>query len=420
MTTTVKYYVSTQAGAPALTGQAGSLIALLDACLVDGFRLLSISSLTVASGVATLTCTTTHGYPLNSIILVAGATTSALNGEKRLTWVDSLTAKYDATGVPDQTATGTITAKLAPAGWGKPGAEANLGAYRGSAGNRHVLRVDDTGTMEARAVSAEWLTDIYTYGPISPVATQLSGGVYWRKSNTADGVARPWVLIADDRLMYLFASFSDTTGAAGYEGYVYGETSSLRADDAYHTLIVGRPATGSGVYAGSFPLLHSPRQDGHYWQRGISQFAGSARAGKSGIKINFNKLGSVSVSGYYNNITTGCIGSKDAMGCVYAAGDHEGYPAIPALVDGGFHVFSSPLLFDGEALAIRGMLAGCHQPLHDTNGNATPLSVITGVAGLAGRDLACIRVPCQGVAAPYHFIPDGLGIAAIDATGPWR
>ena len=48
--TTVKHFDSTMTGAPTLANVAGNLLAVLDACLVDGFGLKTVDSLVVASG----------------------------------------------------------------------------------------------------------------------------------------------------------------------------------------------------------------------------------------------------------------------------------------------------------------------------------------------------------------------------------
>ena len=60
--TDVKYFHSSQVGAPVMSqgGAAGLLIALLDACLVDGFGLKTVDSIVVASGVATANVSTGH------------------------------------------------------------------------------------------------------------------------------------------------------------------------------------------------------------------------------------------------------------------------------------------------------------------------------------------------------------------------
>ena len=49
----VYYFNEGLRGAPQLSGTSGALIAVLDACLITGFGTVSVTSLTVADGVAT-------------------------------------------------------------------------------------------------------------------------------------------------------------------------------------------------------------------------------------------------------------------------------------------------------------------------------------------------------------------------------
>ena len=128
--TSVKYFTSAMAGAPQLNTTAGCLIAMLDACLIDGFGLKTADSVVVASNIATLTVAAGVGFADHAVVLIAGATPAGLNGEKRILSKTTTTITFDATGISDQTASGTITAKLAPAGWQKQFSATNLAAYR--------------------------------------------------------------------------------------------------------------------------------------------------------------------------------------------------------------------------------------------------------------------------------------------------
>ena len=78
-TVKTKWFASTMAGAPALSGSVGAMISVLDACLKDGFNLLTLDSLVVASNVATGT-KTSHGYIVNQVVLISGASPAGLNG----------------------------------------------------------------------------------------------------------------------------------------------------------------------------------------------------------------------------------------------------------------------------------------------------------------------------------------------------
>ena len=123
MPNSVRFYDSTMSGAPALSGTAGALIGVLDGCLVDGFGSVTVNSLVVASNVATATVSAGHQFAMigntGPVIRIEGATPSGLNGDWRVTVTGATTFTFATTGISDQTATGMITAKRAPAGFEK-------------------------------------------------------------------------------------------------------------------------------------------------------------------------------------------------------------------------------------------------------------------------------------------------------------
>jgi hypothetical protein len=240
--TTVKHFHSAMTGAPTLSGTAGALLAVLDACLVDGFNLKTASSVVVASGIATVSISLGIGaFEDDTVALIAGATPSGLNGEKRIISVTSNTFTFDATGISDQTATGTITAKLAPAGFAKAFSGTNLAAYRSSdvTGTRFYLRVDDTGTTNARVVGYESMTDVNTGTMPFPSVEQLSGGYYWPKSNAANGTARAWMVIGDGRNFWLYVNAYPSNGALSGFTCGFGDFNSRKSSDAYASMLIG-------------------------------------------------------------------------------------------------------------------------------------------------------------------------------------
>jgi hypothetical protein len=242
--TTVKYYHSAMSGVATLNGTAGSLISVLDACLVTGFNLKTADSLVVAGGIATLTISAGIGaFEVDAVALVAGATPSGLNGEKRIISVTTNTITYAAPGISDQTATGTITAKLAPAGWEKVYSGTNLAAYRSAdlLSTRNLLRVDDTGTTNARVVGYETMTDVNTGTGRFPTSTQISGGQYWPKANDTSSTARGWTVIADNKTFYLHTNTHTTSANLGNAGCVvgFGDTAAFKSNDLYSCHLQG-------------------------------------------------------------------------------------------------------------------------------------------------------------------------------------
>jgi hypothetical protein len=217
--TSVKYFHSGLTGAPVLSGTAGSLVAVLDACLVNGFAVSAVASLVVASNIATATISGGHSAEVGSVVLVSGATPSGLNSEKKVLSVGAgnTTLTFDAPGISDQTASGTISLKLAGAGWSKEFTGTNLAAYKSNnvAGTGCRLRVDDTAGKTARVVGYETMTAISTGSGPFPTSTQRSGGSWWTKSTVADGSSRTWTLVADDRMFYLITGYHPTYPAGG-------------------------------------------------------------------------------------------------------------------------------------------------------------------------------------------------------------
>lgn len=170
MATGVTIYKSTDGSAPTLSGTAGDLVALLDACLVNGY------------------------------------------GSKPA------------------------------AGWTKPFTGTNAAAFLQGAGCGFYLDVNDNGpgaggAREARLRGYETMSAVATGTGLFPTAAQLAAGLFCRKSATADGTTRSWVIAADDRTLYLFIDSGDSLG---YTGFFFGDFYSVLAGDTHKCLIVGR------------------------------------------------------------------------------------------------------------------------------------------------------------------------------------
>lgn len=84
-----------------------ALIAVLDACLVTGFNIKTLTSLSVSGGVATGVVALGHGFTDQAVVLIAGATPGGLDGECRIT-VTSATQFTFPTTAPDGAATSTV------------------------------------------------------------------------------------------------------------------------------------------------------------------------------------------------------------------------------------------------------------------------------------------------------------------------
>lgn len=240
---TVFYYHSAMTNAPVLNGTAGSLIGVLDACLVNGFDMRAVDSISVSSGVATVSISAGHTYEVDAIVLIAGATPAGLNGNKRVLSVTANTFTFDATGVSDGAATGTINCRMAPVGWQKAFSGANVAVYRSQdvTGTRGFLRVDDTAAQNARVVGYENMTDVNTGVNPFPTNSQRSGGLWWPKANSTATTARAWMLIGDQRTFYLFVNTSTNGSTVMPDCFsmTFGDFNSTKSGDAFSCYITG-------------------------------------------------------------------------------------------------------------------------------------------------------------------------------------
>lgn len=241
MTIPVKNFNSSMVGAPTLNGTAGALLAVLDACLVNGFNLVTLDSLVVAGGVLTGS-KSGHNFAVDQVIVTAGAAQSQLNGEWRIVTATAGAFTAAATGIADVTGSGTITAKAAPAGWTKPFTGTNKAVYKPDAASITdcVLRVDDTGTTTARVVGYETMSDVDTGSGPYPTAEQIAGGGYWHKSISADSTARAWCIVADPFGFYIHVSNGSYLIA-----HYFGDYDSEHASDAYSSLLVSHYSTST-------------------------------------------------------------------------------------------------------------------------------------------------------------------------------
>lgn len=321
--TTTRIYRSTDTDAPVLTGQVGSLLNLLDKCLVDGY-----------------------------------------------------------------------TGKTA-AGWTRPYTGTNKTVYRNSVaagGTGMYLRVlDDASATGAernaicRIYSA--MSDVDTGNDETPSVAQATYGTVWRKSNTIDSTARAWVLIADERTMYL--SIDTGTSSIGDGFYGAGDFASEVAGDAYAAMVFGRttPSAGgsNGESVSTGPLQRSQwfltpgAGNANLWT--LRGYAGGAGAVRHGLAV---------------------LASSDVGSVIGSSGSQSMAASSP----GGGQVYWLPGLMAAEG-TLRGTMRGLYVPINSLAGVAAGTDYSSAVGRPAGSVLTVVRHFCtaNGSSAQYdgHF-----------------
>jgi hypothetical protein len=198
-------YSSSDPGGPGpLTGQTGSLITVLDACLVNGYPGKAaagwIKHFPNLSG--SVGCyTNISGSGMDLLVNDAGWQVSAVGREAIVVGWEALTALTSSAGV--------------------------------------VLPMSLTGSHGSG------------YGQF-PLPVQMGpwGHMVWRKSATADTTPRNWLMFADGMTMYLLTYTGDGGAYAGaYHMNIFGDIFSLKGSaDAYRCLINGQFNDNQGTW----------------------------------------------------------------------------------------------------------------------------------------------------------------------------
>lgn len=258
MATNTRFFASTDTGAPVLTGQVGSLISLLKACLVG------------TAGVA-------YG--------TGGSAKSAAG------WTNA----YENIG-------------------------ANKIAFRNSVaagGTGCYLRVADNGGMTGGAREASCrlyftMSDVDTGTDPTPTVAQYSDGLIARKSGTTDSTAREWFLAADERTLYL--SVKETTRSdtgSTWSTYCCFAAGDYASDDPAQTwacFIAGNRVSVTASLGNSqgysiANMSSNALNPGLYLMRSVSHTSGPVNAGILGRQI--SQAGGAENQGSLPNPNTG-------------------------------------------------------------------------------------------------------------------
>lgn len=331
LSTNKEFYYG-QTAVPQMAGTAGYMISILDAFLVNGFNSKNVSSISVTSNVATVTTSTAHGYEIGNIIVFSGANESIFNDEFEIISIPSTTTFTFSVTTALTSATGTITCKVAPLGWGKTFSGTNKAVYRSldPTSNQLYLRVDDTNTLYTAVTMYETMSNVDT-------GTGASTIKYWKKSTTANTTAMPWYAIGNKKVFYFFSDWH-VSYPLQPSVYGFGWFESFKSGDGYNTMLIG--------HDNSTPV--APYQDNDFSTFGSTQTEGLI------IARSYNQLGS-SISFY----KLPGIGNHTTMG-------FDSTFQLPNPVDNGIHLF--PVYIYETSNVLRGILSGVYTPNEYTNG----------------------------------------------------
>jgi hypothetical protein len=241
----VPYYThSSMVGAPQFSTAARSTPDVLAAVLVDGFNVQAPTGGTASGGVLTLNFGSSHGYEELCHITLSGASVAGANGVWRVTSVpagNQLTVAIP--GLPDGAVGGTMSTKVAPAGWTEPfTADATTRVFRQGGGNQRYLRIHDAAGSIKRARGFEEMTSINAGTNPFPTFAIVSGEGIGLFHNAGVSGTDGWWALASDRWVYLQAlrSAGEPFGLTHFGDVV----EAVKPADAYCTFIGTSPSTG--------------------------------------------------------------------------------------------------------------------------------------------------------------------------------
>jgi hypothetical protein len=340
MTTTVTVYRSSDASAPVLTGVAGSLLAVLDGCLVNGY-----GSQTAAGWTKPFSNSGNVGCYQNSAVSGTGFCINVNDNG--------------------------------------PGAG---------------------GGLEARVTGFKTMSALNTGTGQFPTSAQLAigiGALVIRKSTAASSTARNWTLIADNTVFYFFAETGDNTSPFTTYPFLFGDIFSYKTNDVNRCIMIGRNIENSNsttqdplsaLFAASTSFL-AQTMFGHYMAGNYTGVGGSIIVGKHIDHAKMGQFGAnVSTSG-----TTGISGNSNvAIGAANSSATGSfPYPNGP---DGGLYL--SPIWVHHNGW-VRGYLKGLWAPCHDRplNHNDT----FSGTNNMSGKSFVVQSIPAPLLSGPILF-----------------
>ncbi|MBY6102295.1 hypothetical protein [Marinobacter nauticus] len=398
---TVRWFTSDMVGAPQLTATPGSIIAILDACLINGFGTATPdgNKITVSGGVATVEFSGGNTFEKYAVIEIEGATPSELNDVWRITATTATTFSFDCPGIPDGTATGSITVKRATPGyWEKTFGDSLKTAYRSihPDSNGMFLRIDDslpvTDPFCVPIRGYQSMTDIDTgvgeFPKFSDRPADLSSNTHlWPRIYQDNQYSNPghWAVIADERFFYYLPFHYYRTGAGLHQ---FGDLSLGFGNDAFNTVTTAhyRKPNDPEDYTSSYELS-GPGYQGCY-------FAASQDGIESGVR--YYRRGSEDIKMPSGNFTA---------------------PTYPHPASGGYllhNVLGKSQ--DGSLMVYRGVVPGLYQIDLNLNGHFTEADRFVPIDPGLGLESPVLIVRAIGASSNWTT----CYYAAFDIGGPWR
>jgi hypothetical protein len=243
--------------------------------------------------------------------------------------------------------------------------------YQMPSGSRMSINIQDDaigtgGAKEARIFAFESGSAIDAGSGQFPLAGQgvagTGGYLIARKSTSADTTARVWQCFADSSTFYFFAQTGDQ--ASTYEAFMFGDIYSLKSNDLYRCIIIGRASENTTATETTDTLAAiNTAVAGHYMSRTYGGGGVSTAVGKHGDAV--------------KGSTTALNGTVQ-------------YPNGP---DGTMYI--SPVwVHENASSTVRGRLRGSYQICHAI-ANFSDGDTFNGSSTLVGKTFQILKSSCN-------------------------
>lgn len=255
--------------APVLNGTPGSLINLLDAVLVNGWNIGTITSIVVEDGIATCTFNSTNGEYFEddrSDVKISGMSEPGLNGVFKITDYGSNYVKWE-TSVSNNTYNDSGTIGIPALGWSKVFSGVNEAVYRtlNTNDNRYFYKIIDKQAHYANVESYRIMENINTGK--EPISTFMDSNSFYvlGKSLNANNKKRFWMIIGDDiGFYYLHNGVFDYSRNLKLDIPLYATYLGSYVDSANEKMYNACLALNKHLINNSFSYFYNFDSNSHY------------------------------------------------------------------------------------------------------------------------------------------------------------
>lgn len=235
----------------------GRMLQMLDACLVDGFNIQTVSSVVINGSDIVLTFGLPHGYALKQKITVSGSDDPLLNGSHRIISQTTDTVTLKISGVTNTA--GIVNTKVSPLGF-----ESVIGntkplirGYRSKdpTSTKTILHLDMSypagagyhSTSPARRAMVTACTGINEAGApigdyfaaVNNKPTNINGSLFWHEARMQaktllvnSTVPLSWVIVGNGKYFYYFPSWYPSDHQLR-DFYAFGDMDKLGVNDQH-------------------------------------------------------------------------------------------------------------------------------------------------------------------------------------------